>query len=184
ALAPAVAERVMPINNFIVATEPLGEDLARRLIANDAAVADTRFVVNYYRLSRDHRLLFGGGESYGYRFPRRLKEMVRKSMLRIYPQLRDARIDYAWGGTLAITMSRAPHFAKVAKGVLSCSGYSGHGVALATLAGKLAAEAVAGQAERFDLMGAPPTPRFPGGASLRQPLLVLAMLWYSMRDRL
>ncbi|MEM8755682.1 MAG: FAD-binding oxidoreductase, partial [Pseudomonadota bacterium] len=170
--------------NFIVATEPLGEDLARRLIANDAAVADTRFVVNYYRLSRDHRLLFGGGESYGYRFPRRLKEMVRKSMLRIYPQLSDARIDYAWGGTLAITMSRAPHFAEVAKGVLSCSGYSGHGVALATLAGKLAAEAVAGQAERFDLMGAPPTPRFPGGASLRQPLLVLAMLWYSMRDRL
>lgn len=182
-LAPGVAARVMPINNFIIATEPLG-DRAREVIANGMAVADTKFVVNYFRLSPDGRLLFGGGESYGYRFPADIKAFVRRQMLEIFPDLADARIDYGWGGTLAITMSRLPHFARIGKATLSCSGYSGQGVALATLAGKLAAEAVAGQAERFDLMAALPAPRFPGGAALRSPLLALAMIWYALRDKL
>jgi gamma-glutamylputrescine oxidase len=181
-LVPQVAARVMPINNFIVATEPLG-DRAREVLAEPVAVADSRFVVNYWRLSDDNRLLFGGGESYGYRFPDIIRT-VRKPMLGIYPQLADARIDHAWGGTLAITLSRLPCFLRVAPNVLSASGYSGHGVALATMAGKVLAEAVAGQAERFDLMASLPTPRFPGGAATRWPLLVLAMTWYSMRDRL
>ena len=183
-LAPEVASRVMPINNFILATEPLGEALAQRLISNDVAVADSKFVVNYYRLSADRRLLFGGRESYGYRFPRDLKGFVRKAMLEIYPQLSETRIDYGWGGTLAITMSRMPYFARLAPTILSCSGYSGHGVAMATMAGKIAAEAVAGQAERFDVMASVPTPRFPGGPAMRSPLLAAAMLWYSLRDRL
>ncbi|MBU9696734.1 FAD-binding oxidoreductase [Rhodobacteraceae bacterium HSP-20] len=181
-LEPQVAARVMPINNFIVATEPLG-DRAREVLSEPVAVADTRFVVNYWRLSEDNRLLFGGGESYGYRFPDIIRT-VRKPMLEIYPALRDVRIDHAWGGTLAITMTRNPCFLRVAPNVLSASGYSGHGVALATLAGRILAEAVAGQAERFDLMARLPTPRFPGGVALRWPLLVLAMTWYSMRDRL
>jgi gamma-glutamylputrescine oxidase len=181
-LEPKVASRVMPINNFIVATEPLG-DRAREILSEPVAVADTRFVVNYWRLSEDNRLLFGGGESYGYRFPDIVKT-VRKPMLQIYPQLADARIDYAWGGTLAITVNRMPCFVRVAPNVLSASGYSGHGVAVATLAGKVMAEAVAGQAERFDLMAGIPQPGFPGGAALRWPLLVLAMVWYSTRDRL
>lgn len=183
-LAPAVGARVMPINNFVIATEPLGEEMARRLIANDMAVSDTKFVVNYYRHSEDRRLLFGGRESYGYRFPSDIKGFVRKAMLSIYPQLEDARIDYGWGGTLAITMNRMPHFARLAPNMLSASGYSGHGVAMATLAGQLAAEATAGEAERFDLMARVPSPRFPGGAALRAPLLALAMAWYSLRDRL
>lgn len=182
-LAPAVATRVMPINNFIIATEPLGER-ASEIIANGMAVADTKFVVNYFRLSPDGRLLFGGGENYGYRFPRDIKAFVRRPMLEIFPQLADARIDYGWGGTLAITMNRLPHFARLGRRTLSCAGYSGHGVALATLAGKLAAEAVAGQAERFDLMAALPSPQFPGGPAMRAPLLALAMIWYSLRDRL
>ncbi len=181
-LEPQVAARVMPINNFIVATEPLG-DRAQEVLAEPVAVADTKFVVNYWRLSEDNRLLFGGGESYGYRFPDIVKT-VRKPMLDIYPALRDVKIDHAWGGTLAITMTRNPCFLRVAPNVLSASGYSGHGVALATLAGRILAEAVAGQAERFDLMARLPTPRFPGGVALRWPLLVLAMTWYSMRDRL
>ena len=181
-LEPQVAARVMPINNFIVATEPLGER-AREVLAEPVAVADTKFVVNYWRLSEDNRLLFGGGESYGYRFPDIVKT-VRKPMLEIYPGLRDVKIDHAWGGTLAITMTRNPCFLRVAPNILSASGYSGHGVALATLAGRILAEAVAGQAERFDLMSRLPTPRFPGGAALRWPMLVLAMTWYSMRDRL
>lgn len=182
ALEPQVAARVMPINNFILATEPLG-DRAREVLADPVAVADTKFVVNYWRLSEDNRLLFGGGESYGYRFPDIVKT-VRKPMLEIYPGLRDVKFDYAWGGTLAITMTRNPCFLRVAPNVLSASGYSGHGVALATLAGRILAEAVAGQAERFDLMAKLPTPRFPGGVAMRWPLLVLAMTWYSIRDRL
>lgn len=177
-----VAARVMPINNFIVATEPLG-DRARDILAEPVAVADTKFVVNYWRLSEDNRLLFGGGESYGWRFPD-IVRTVRKPMLQVYPQLRDVRIDHAWGGTLAITMTRHPCFIRPRPNVLSASGYSGHGVAMATLAGRVLAEAVTGQAERFDLMARLPTPRFPGGVALRWPMLVLAMTWYSMRDRL
>ncbi len=178
----AEAARVMPINNFIVATEPLGARAAE-VLTRDVAVADTRFVVNYWRLSEDRRLLFGGGESYGYRFPD-IVRTVRKPMLEIYPHLKDARIDYAWGGTLAITMNRMPCFLRVAPNVLSASGYSGHGVAMATMAGKILAETVAGQAERFDLMAGLPMPRFPGGVAMRWPLLVMAMTWYSIRDRL
>lgn len=181
-MVPQVAARVMPINNYIIATEPLGPRRAQ-VLREDVAVADTKFVVNYWRLSEDNRLLFGGGESYGYRFPDIVKT-VRKPMLEIYPDLADVKIDYAWGGTLAITMSRLPCFLRVAPNVLSASGYSGHGVALATLAGRIVSEAVAGQAERFDLMAALPTPRFPGGAALRWPMLTLAMSWYAMRDRL
>jgi gamma-glutamylputrescine oxidase len=146
-------------------------------------VADSKFVINYFRLSDDSRMLFGGGESYGYTFPRDVAATVRKPMLEIFPQLKDARIDYAWGGTLGITMNRMPHFARLSDQVLSISGYSGHGVAMATLAGKLAADAVAGQAEKFDIFNSVPIHRFPGGPRLRTPLLILAMLWYSMRDR-
>ena len=179
-----VAARVMPINSYIVATEPLDEDLARQLIRDDVAVADSRFVVNYYRLSADRRLLFGGRESYGYRYPADIAGAVRKRMLAIYPQLEDARIDYAWGGTLGITMNRMPHLARLAPNILSASGYSGHGLAMATLCGKLMAEAIAGEGNGFELMQSVPTPKFPGGIALRRPLLVLAMLYFALRDRL
>jgi gamma-glutamylputrescine oxidase len=177
-----VAAKVMPINNFIVATEPLG-DRAAGVLSKPIAVTDTKFVVNYWRLSEDNRLLFGGGESYGYRFPDIIKT-VTKPMLHVYPQLKGARIDYAWGGTLAITLNRMPCFTRPAANTLSASGYSGHGVALATMAGKVMAEAVGGQASGFDLMASLPQPRFPGGARFRWPALVLAMTWYGMRDRL
>lgn len=179
-LQPAVAARVMPINNFIIATEPLGD---RAPMARPVAVADSRFVVNYWRQTPDGRLLFGGGESYGYRFPD-IAATVRLPMLRVYPQLADARIDHAWGGTLAITVSRMPCFLRVRPHVLSASGYSGHGVAMATMAGRILAQAVQGQAGQFDIMARLPTPRFPGGPALRHPVLVLAMTWYALRDRL
>jgi gamma-glutamylputrescine oxidase len=181
-LEPQVAARVMPINNFIVATEPLG-DRATEILAEPIAAHDTKFVVNYWRLSDDNRLLFGGGESYGYRFPDIVKT-VSKPMLEVYPHLRGVKIDHAWGGTLAITLNRMPCFTRPRPNVLSASGYSGHGVALATLAGKLLAEATSSQSAGFDLMASLPQPRFPGGAALRWPLLVLAMTWYSARDRL
>lgn len=179
-----LAQRVMPINNFIVATEPLAQEQAQDVICNGYAVADSRFVVNYFRLSHDNRLLFGGGESYGYRFPSDIAAKVRRPMIELFPQLATTRIDYAWGGTLGITMSRLPHFAQVEPGVLSASGFSGHGVAMGTMAGRLLAEALGGTAGRFDLMAGLPVARFPGGAALRTPLLAAAMTWYALRDRL
>lgn len=183
-LAPRVAARVMPINNYVVATEPLGRARQEEIIRHNHAVADSKFVVNYFRFSDDHRLLFGGTESYRYRFPSDIAGAVRRPLEEVFPQLEGVPITHAWGGTLGITMNRMPHFERIAGNILSLSGYSGHGVAMATLAGQIAAETIAGQAERFDVMASVPTPRFPGGATLRWPLLVLAMAWYSLRDRL
>lgn len=184
ALEDRVAKRVMPINNFVIATEPLGDDLARELIRDDVAVADSKFVINYYRLSADKRMLFGGGETYGYNFPRDIKAFVSPHMLEVYPQLKDVKIDYGWGGTLAITMNRMPFFEKLDDNVFTATGYSGHGVAMATLAGQIMADAVVGTVERFDVMANIKTPVFPGGKMLRFPMLVAAMLWYSIRDKL
>lgn len=179
-----VAKTVMPINNFIAATAPLDDNTAKGLIRDNHAVADSKFVINYFRLSDDNRMLFGGGESYGYKFPTDIAAVVRKPMTAIFPQLKEVKIDYAWGGTLGITLNRMPHFVRLAGNVISASGYSGHGVAMATLGGKIAAEAVMGQAEKFDVMAKVPTPSFPGGPLLRTPLLVAGLLWYGLRDRL
>ena len=178
-----VAARVMPINNFVVATEPLGHD-AVRVLTRDVAVADSKFVVNYFRLSHDKRLLFGGGESYGYRFPADIAALVRKPMAQIFPHLHDVKIDYAWGGTLAITMKRMPYLARLGPNILTASGYSGHGVGTATFSGKLMADAIAGETAGFDTLARVPAPAFPGGTAMRSPLLALAMTWYATRDRL
>ncbi|MEM7221980.1 MAG: FAD-binding oxidoreductase [Pseudomonadota bacterium] len=183
-LEPRISGFIMPINNYVLATEPLGEAGARALIRDDVAVADTKFVVDYYRRSADHRLLFGGGETYSRRFPADIKGFVRKYMLRVYPQLAETRIDYAWGGTLAITMNRMPAFGRLKHDVFYAQGYSGQGVALTTVAGKVIAEALAGTAERFDAFAKVPVPQFPGGTLLRWPGLVAGMLYYSLRDKL
>lgn len=183
-LFPAVETKLFPINNFIIATEPLTPDEEQALIADRLAVADSRFVVYYYRFSGDHRLIFGGGETYSRRFPPDIAGFVRPHLKRIFPQLADIGIDYAWGGTLAITLNRLPLFDRPAPGVLIAAGYSGHGVALATLGGQLLAEAVQGPSLRFDQMARLPTPGFPGGKALQRPGLIAAMLWYKLRDSL
>jgi gamma-glutamylputrescine oxidase len=183
-VVPRLGGWIMPINNFMLATAPLGEATARALVRDDVAVADTKFVVDYFRLSADHRLLFGGGETYGPRFPRDIKQFVRRRMIRVFPHLAEVAIDYGWGGTLAITRTRMPHFARLAPEVLVAHGYSGHGVALATLAGKLIAEAIAENGERFDFLAALPLRPFPGGVWLRRPALIAGMLYYGLRDRL
>jgi gamma-glutamylputrescine oxidase len=183
-LEPRIAGKIMPISNHIVATEPLGEAGARELIRDDAAVCDTKFVVDYFRCSADHRLLFGGGETYSRNPPRDIAAFVRPHMLRVFPQLADKRIDYAWGGQLAITMNRLPHLGRLPGDIYFAHGYSGQGVALTSLAGKLMAEAIAGSAERFDVFARIPHRGFPGGTLLRRPAMVLGMLWYAMRDRL
>ena len=183
-LEPRIESRIMPIVNHVLATEPLGERRARSLIRSGACVHSTRFVVDYYRCTADHRLLFGGGETYSDRPLEDPGAFVRRYMLRVFPQLADVRIDYAWSGRLAITMSRLPHVGRLAPNGFFAQGFSGHGVALTQIAGKLIAEAVAGTAERFDVLAELRHRAFPGGRWLRHPLLVLGMLYYVLRDKL
>lgn len=183
-LEPRIAARIMPINNFVIATAPLGAERARSLIRDDVCVHDTRFVVNYFRLSADQRLLFGGGENYRAGFPADIEAFVRPYMLKIFPQLADVAIDYAWGGTLGISRTRLPHVGRLPPNVFFAHGFSGHGISLGLLSGKLIAGAVAGTAERFDVLARLPAPAWPGGTLLRWPLLVLGMLYYGLRDRL
>lgn len=182
-LEPAVSARVMPINSFIGATEPLGKRWTE-VLAEDVAVADSKFVVNYFRFSEDRRLLFGGRESYGLGFPRDIGGPLSRRLASLFPQLAGVRIDHVWGGTLGITMTRLPFVARVAPNVLSGGGFSGHGVALAGITGRAMAEAVLGQAGRLDALSLLPSARFPGGAAMRAPLMTLAMTWYALRDRL
>ena len=183
-LEPKVAARVMPINNYIVATEPLA-DTKHTVLTKDIAVADSKFVVNYFRMAHDNRLLFGGTESYGYKFPQNIATKVRKPMLKIFPQLDNIKIDYAWGGTLGITMRRMPYFKRLSKNEFNISGFSGHGVGNATHAGKLIAQTILNQDSKgFDAMEKVPSLPFPGGRFARSPLLVMAMTWYSLRDKI
>jgi len=181
-LEPRIAGKIMPINNYILATEPLPEALARSLIRDNESVSDSKFVVNYFRLSADNRMLFGGGETYTKKFPTDMKSYVRKYMLRIYPQLAEVKIDYAWGGTLAVTMNRLASFGRI-DNLYYAQGYSGHGLVLATFAGKLLADAISGHDEEFDVFARVPMPTFPGGTLLRWPGLVAGMLYYSLLDK-
>jgi gamma-glutamylputrescine oxidase len=181
-LVPSLRSRIMPVGTYIVATEPLGEARMQRLMRENIAVTDTNFVLDYFRRSADHRLLFGGRVSYSGSDAFDTASATRKRMLNVFPQLADTRIEYAWGGYVDITMSRAPDFGRLAPHVYYLQGFSGHGIALTGIAGRLVAEAVAGQAERFDLFTKLQHRNFPGGELLRMPALVLAMLWYRARD--
>jgi gamma-glutamylputrescine oxidase len=182
--APALAAKIMAVGTHIIATEPLGAERAGRLIANNAAVSDMNWVLDYFRLSADHRLLFGGRVSYSGLSSFEAPGATRARMLEVFPQLADARVEYSWGGEVDITLNRAPHFGRLAPNVYFLQGFSGHGIALTGIAGKLVAEAIAGQAERFDVFARIPHRDFPGGALLRRPALVLAMLYYRLRDLL
>ena len=179
----AANARVMPINNFILATEPL-DGRAETIIRSDAAVADSRFVINYFRKSPDGRLLFGGGENYSPGFPRDLAGFVRRHMLKVYPQLADVEITHAWGGTLGITLHRVPYVRTLAPGVRIAAGYSGQGVMLAPYFGKLLADAALGEEDGVELLSRLPVPPFPGGRWLRWPLTVAGLSWYALRDRI
>ncbi|CAN7558630.1 NAD(P)/FAD-dependent oxidoreductase [Caulobacter sp. LjRoot300] len=179
----AARARVMPINNFLLATEPLGQR-AETIIRSGAAVADSRFVINYFRKSPDGRLIFGGGENYRPGFPPDLKAFVRRHMLKVYPDLAEVEVTHAWGGTLGITVHRAPFVRELAPGVRIAAGYSGHGVMLAPWFGKLLADAALGAGEGVELLAKLPTPSFPGGRLLRWPLTVAGLSWYALRDRI
>lgn len=183
-LEPSIRSRVMPVGTYIGATPVLGENRAKSLIPGDIAVADCNFVLNYYRRSADHRMLFGGRVSYSTIMPPYLPVAMRKKMLHVFPQLSDTGFEYTWGGYVAITVERTPDIGRIAPNVYYAQGYSGTGVALTGVVGRILAEAIAGQAERLDLFGRLPHTRFPGGPALRTPILALAMLWYRLRDLL
>jgi gamma-glutamylputrescine oxidase len=175
--------RVMPVTSFIVATEPLGANMARSLIQDNEAVADTNFILDYFRRTEDNRLLFGGAANYSTLEPADVGAFMKKRMVKIFPQLSDVKIDHAWGGYIAITSNRIPDCGQISPTTYYAHGYSGQGVILAGMYGKLIAEAVRGTAERFEMLARVKHLPFPGGA-LRTPLLVAAMLWFRMRDAL
>ncbi|QXT39211.1 NAD(P)/FAD-dependent oxidoreductase [Gymnodinialimonas ceratoperidinii] len=182
-ILPEVNRRVMPINSFIAATKPL-PDRWQEVLSRDIAVSDSKFVVNYYRFDHQKRFLFGGRESYSIGFPRDIQTALIARMERLFPQLQGVRIDHVWGGSLGITPSRLPHVARVAPNILSGAGFSGHGVSLSGMAGRVMAEAVLGQDAGLSTFEALKIPTFPGGTALRAPILTLAMSWYALRDRI
>lgn len=182
-LVPKLYGKVMPVTSYIITTEPLGEARAKSLIRDGEAVADTNFIVDYFRITSDTRMLFGGRASYTTLEPADLGAYMRPRMTRIFPQLRDAKIDYAWGGFIAITYNRIPDCGRLSPTAYYAHGYSGQGVALAGLYGKLMAEAVRGTAERFDLLARIRHLPFPGGP-VRVPMLASAMMFYRLRDML
>ena len=180
-IAPELAKYIGHVESFVTATEPLGEELNAKVLPCDAAVADTRHVLDYYRKSADGRMLYAGRESY-WTIPNDIAAIVRPRMLQVFPNLRDVKTEYAWSGAVGITATRMPHFGRLSKRILFAHGYSGQGVALATLGGKLLAEAALGQTERFDVFARVPATAFPGGALLRKPLVSVALMWFKLMD--
>lgn len=183
-VAPEIAARIMPVGTYMIATEPLEPALCQRLIARNAAVCDNNFVLDYFRFSADHRMLFGGRVSYTTRTPRDLRRVMANRMAQVFPVLKTAPVAFVWGGFVDISMNRAPDFGRLSDNLYYLQGFSGHGVALTGLAGQLVAEAVAGQAGRFDVFARLQHHQFPGGSLFRTPSLALGMLWHRLRDRL
>ena len=182
--APDLHRRIMPVGTYIIATEPLGAERMNRLLPQRSAICDANFVLDYFRPSADHRMLFGGRVSYSTMTPANLARSMQARMAKVFPELSDVDVTHTWGGFVDITMNRAPDFGRLAHNVYYAQGFSGHGIALTGMAGKLMAEAVTGTAERFDLFTRLQHHDFPGGALFRTPALVLAMAWYQLRDLL
>jgi len=193
-VAPLLEPRIMPVGTYIVASEALDPELARSLIPSQAAVSDTNFVLDYFRATADHRMLYGGRISYSTATPLNLEASMQRRMSTTFPPLQGKRVEYAWGGFVDISMNRAPDFGRLAditggreegfENVYYLQGFSGHGLALAGLAGKLVAEAIDGDASRFDTFARIRHRPFPGGRLLRMPALVAGMAYYRLRDLL
>lgn len=183
AVAPEVSSRIMPVGSYMIATATMGAARAAALMRGRYAASDTDGILDYFRLTEDHRLLFGSADSYSAGSSRNLIARIRRRMLAVFPQLEDLEIAHAWGGFVDITMNQAPHFGRLGSNIYFVQGFSGHGLALAGMAGRLVAEAIAGQAGRFDLLARLRHLPFPGGAWMRTPALVLGAWYYHLRDR-
>jgi gamma-glutamylputrescine oxidase len=183
-LFPEVHGRMMPVSSQVMVTEPLDASLIESLLPANYCVEDANYILDYYRRTADNRLLYGGGIGYGGHDPKDLTGVIRPNMLKTFPQLKNTRIDYAWSGNFALTLTRIPHIGRLADNVYFSHGDSGHGVTTTHLLGKILGEAVAGHAERFDVWASLPNLPFPGGRAFRVPLTVLGAWWYGLRDRL
>ena len=183
-LAPELSQRIMPVGTYMIASSPMTPERANRLIRHRCAVTDTNHVLDYFRVSADHRLLFGGGENFTTAIPRNLAQRMRKRMLAVFPQLADLSVAHVWGGYVDVSMNLAPDFGRFGHNIYYLQGFSGHGLALAGMAGKLVAESISGQAERFDLLSRIRHHAFPGGKWMRNPTLMLGMLYHQLRDLL
>lgn len=182
-LEPQLSAKSMPCGTQVVATEPLGERW-REILPTDHCVEDNNFLLDYYRLSGDKRLIFGGGVIYGARDPERVESLVRPNLEKTFPQLRGVKIDYAWTGNFLLTLSRLPQVGRLADTIYYSQGCSGHGVTFTHLIGRVLSEALRGQAERFDAFASLPHYPFPGGRLFRIPFTALGAWWYDLRDRL
>jgi gamma-glutamylputrescine oxidase len=184
AVAPELAPRIMPVGTYMIGTAPLSQEQCAQLIPSNSAVCDNNFILDYFRFSADHRMLFGGRVSYSTRTPAKLGEVMARRLGQVFPSLRDVPVEFLWGGFVDISMNRAPDFGRLGSNLYYMQGFSGHGVALTGLAGQLVAQAVAGQAERFDVFAQMKHRNFPGGPLLRTPSLVLGMAYHVLKDKL
>lgn len=183
-VVPALTPRVMPVSTQIMATEPLGKERANDLIPKDACVEDIRYILDYYRLSADSRLLFGGGTVYGGADPDDIEAKLRRNMDKVFPQLKGVKIDYAWSGNFALSFSRVPQMGRIGNNTYYAHGYSGHGVAGSHTFGRILSEAIDGDLSRFDVFNKVPWHPFPGGRMFRVPYSVVGSWWYGLRDRM
>ncbi len=183
-LVPKLASRLIPAGSYIIATEPLSDEQIAQTLPSDYAICDLRWALDYYRLSSDNRLLFGGLANYSGRHPKDIASTLIPKMEKVFPELKGIKIDYEWGGYMGIGMNRIPQIGRVTPNVYFAQAYSGHGVASTHMSAKLVSEAIAGHAERFDVMANVMHPPFPGGRLLRQPILAAGMMFYKMRDEL
>lgn len=183
-LIPELAAKSMPCGTQVIATEPLDEELARSLLPQDYCVEDCNYLLDYYRLSADKSLIYGGGVVYGARDPADVTSIIRPKMLKTFPQLANVKVDYAWTGNFLLTLSRLPQVGRLGSNIYYSQGCSGHGVTYTHVAGKVIAEALSGQAERFDAFASLPHYPFPGGQRFQAPLSALGAMYYSLRDRI
>jgi gamma-glutamylputrescine oxidase len=183
-LLPELAAKSMPCGTQVITTEPLPEEMACALLPQDHCVEDCNYLLDYYRLSADKRLIYGGGVVYGARDPANIEAIIRPKMLKTFPQLKDVKIEYAWTGNFLLTLSRLPQVGRLGENIYYSQGCSGHGVTYTHVAGKVLAEALRGQAERFDAFASLPHYPFPGGQALSVPFSALGAWYYSLRDRL
>jgi len=183
-LVPELGAKSMPCGSQIIATEPLDDEVAKRLLPQDNCVEDCNYLLDYFRLSGDKRLIYGGGVVYGARDPANIERLIRPNMLKTFPQLANVKIDYAWTGNFLLTLSRLPQMGRLQDNVFYSQGCSGHGVTFTHVAGKALAMAIQGQAERFDAFASLPHYPFPGGRAFRVPLTAIGAWYYALRDRL
>ena len=183
-VAPEIENRIMPVSTQVVATEPLGEDVAKRLMPTDMCVEDIRYILDYFRMTADHRLLFGGGTVYGGTDPDDVRSKLQPNLTKVFPELANVKLEYAWSGNFALSYSRVPQIGRLKRGPFYAHGYSGHGVTGSHLFGAILAEAIHGDRSRFDVFAGFPYFSFPGGRTLRVPYSIAGSWWFGLKDRL